>query len=128
MCETAQKEVPYALPCDSPRNQGEQSMSASDDRQWYHVFIDHPRIVDAINVTFHSLLIETHRQVSQPTTYRVYRTGNATTGYSYFFCPEAGHVFKSLITLWGGVGVSEPTNVQNMERLISTQDRPSGGH
>ncbi|HEX7811338.1 MAG TPA: hypothetical protein VF460_05475 [Burkholderiales bacterium] len=93
-------------------------MPASQERQWYYVHIEHPRLTSTINAAFLSVLVDAYRDFGQPKNYRVYRTGGNETGFSYFFSPEAATLFTTLVALWGGVGVSEPTNLQNMERIL----------
>ena len=91
------------------------------DRQWYLVRIDaarHPTI-RASNNAFRSVLLHAYLDGADPRGCHVYRTGDDNIGHSYFFSREAAQHFEELIKLWGGVGVPEPTNLQNMERVIS---------
>ncbi len=56
--------------------------------------------------------------MGRPENCRVYRTGDEFQGYNYFFSPQAAVTFEGVIRIWKGVGVSEPTNVQQMKVII----------
>jgi hypothetical protein len=68
--------------------------------------------------SFETLLIEEFIELGQPENCRVYRRGGADDGYGYFFSPVAGTVFDTMLRLWNGVGVSEPTNLHLMQVII----------
>jgi hypothetical protein len=102
------------------RDVDRKSMTMPAVRQWYLVRIDAPRhpTVHASNCAFHSVLLDAYHDKGDPKGCHVYRIGNDITGFSYFFSPEAAQQFEALIKLWQGVGVSEPTNLQNMKCVI----------
>src|SRR5512140_531672 len=91
------------------------------ERQWYLVRIDatKPPTIRASNNAFRSVLLQAHLGGANSKGCQVYRTGDDNIGHSYFFSREAAQHYEELIKLWGGVGVPEPTNLQNMERVIS---------
>ena len=102
------------------RSVAEKSMPTPAVRQWYLVRIDHPQhpTIRASNGAFHSVLLDAYHDTVHTEGCHVYSMGDEITGYSYFFSPEAAQQFAALIKLWQGVGVAEPTHLQNMQSVI----------
>ena len=84
---------------------------------WYCVQIEHKRLAMAINVTFRNMLIAEYRALGQPHNCRVYRETHAD-GYSYFFSPDAAETLRAFVNFWEGFGVSQPTNLAQMEIIV----------
>jgi len=86
--------------------------------QWYFVHIEHMRLTRAANLALQATLVHVFEDMGPPVDCRVYRKGSDEHGYSYFFSPTAVAAFKALIDLWQGVSISEPTNLDTMNRVI----------
>jgi hypothetical protein len=69
------------------------------------------------NTTFREMLIEEYRDQGQPRDCHVYYT-QATGGYYYYFSPTAAMVLEGFMRFREGFGVSEPTNLAQMEIVI----------
>jgi len=118
MCDTAQKVILQSVLSGRFLVLGRGAKKTVEPQQWYFVNIDHPRSVRAVNTAFETLLAEEYAALGRPENCRVYRRSDEFQGYSYFFSPQAGITFEPLIRIWKGVGVSEPTNVQQMKIVI----------
>lgn len=102
------------------RNVAGKNTPISAVRQWYLVRIDHPQhpTIRACNGAFHSVLLDAYHDMVHTENCHVHSMGDEISGYSYFFSSEAAQQFEALIKLWQGVGVAEPTNLENMLSVI----------
>jgi hypothetical protein len=89
-----------------------------ENSQWYCVYLDPTRRARAAMVAFQTLLVEEYVAVGRPENCRVYRRGNEVEGCSFFFSPIAAEKLSAMLKIWKGIGVSEPTNLQNMAIII----------
>jgi hypothetical protein len=91
-----------------------------DSQRWYFVHIDwkHPPSSRAVSLAFDTLLVDEFSALGRPKNCRIYRKGDEFQGFSYFFSPQAVAAFGPIVRIWKGVGVSEPTNLQQMKLII----------
>jgi len=88
--------------------------------QWYFIHIDwkHAKSSRAVSKAFETVLVDELSVLERPTDCPVYRKGDEFQGFTYFFSPGAAIAFAPLVQIWKGVGVSEPTNLQQMKLIV----------
>jgi hypothetical protein len=86
--------------------------------QWYCVYLDPTRRVRAVMNAFQTLLVEEYVALGRPENCRVYRRGSDIEGYTFFFSPIAAVKLDAMLKIWKGIGISEPTNLQQMDIIV----------
>ena len=87
---------------------------------WYCIHIEDVHLTHAVNTTFRKMLTDEYRANGEPLDWRVYLRTDPDRSYSYFFSPGAAGALKAFMRFWGGVGCSEPTNLHQMEVILSS--------
>src|SRR5258706_14793807 len=120
MCGIAQKAILQSVISGRFLVLGRGAKKTVDLQQWFFVNIDwkHPQSSRAVSMAFETLLVDEFGVLGRPKNCRVYRRGDEFQGFSYFFSPSAVIAFGPLVRIWRGVGVSEPTNLQQMKIII----------
>lgn len=87
---------------------------------WFCVHIEDLHRSQAVNTTFRKMLIDEYRANGEPLDWRVYLRADPDGSYSYFFSPGAAKALKAFLSFWEGVGCPEPTNLHQMEVVLSS--------
>src|SRR5215210_5040640 len=87
-------------------------------RAWYCVYLEHPRLVGAIDVTFRNMLLGEYIELGEPESCYVYRKTFPNQSLGYYFSPEAVELLEAFVNFWDGMEVPEPSNMDELTLLI----------